>query len=264
MQEIIQILNLILRLLQSLIILGSIAIFVYLGLLFYFKKFDEVKKNLPYVILGLILLIAVYSLPLIILSFLERGPQDLDFSLDDQMINQNIQGRCQIRFIIFDNNNPILGINNQPQVNFRRGNCFLTIRFTTQPNLAYVLCQFGNDNRERTNCWGIYGEQYNSENNRVMGESLDFSTFGSLENLNPTKRLIRFPSQSNTIYCSTTLITQNLSVKPSNKPYIFVIFSATPGLNACQNSSSLIIKSGSNLWTRVGADAFDLITTSTR
>jgi len=79
MDEIISILNTILKILQVIIVLGSVGIFIYFGILLYLKKFDEVKKNLPYVLLGLALLISVYSIPVIILSFLERSPQKLPF-----------------------------------------------------------------------------------------------------------------------------------------------------------------------------------------
>jgi hypothetical protein len=37
----------------------------------YTKKIDEVKKNLPWILLGLALLFASYSIPALILSFLE-------------------------------------------------------------------------------------------------------------------------------------------------------------------------------------------------
>lgn len=71
MEQIVQVLLRILKFMQILIILASIASFIYLGIMAYFKKFDEVKKNLPWILIGLALLFAAYSIPVIVLSFLE-------------------------------------------------------------------------------------------------------------------------------------------------------------------------------------------------
>ncbi len=71
MNEIKDILERIIRIMQIFIVLGSSISFIYLGFMLYSKKFDEVKKNLPIILLGLALLFASYSIPVIILSFLE-------------------------------------------------------------------------------------------------------------------------------------------------------------------------------------------------
>ena len=56
---------------QVLIILGSSISFIYLGILTYSKRLDEAKKNLPWILLGLVILVVSYSIPVKILSFLE-------------------------------------------------------------------------------------------------------------------------------------------------------------------------------------------------
>lgn len=66
-----QVLLKILKIMQVIIVLASVASFIYLGILSYLKKFDEVKKNLPWILIGLIILFASYTIPVIILSFLE-------------------------------------------------------------------------------------------------------------------------------------------------------------------------------------------------
>jgi len=71
MQEIANILLKILKIMQVLIILGSSLSFIYLGVMAYLKRWNEAKKNLPYILLGLALLVASYTIPAIILSFLE-------------------------------------------------------------------------------------------------------------------------------------------------------------------------------------------------
>lgn len=71
MEEIIIILKRIINIMQVLIILGSSASFIYLGIMTYLKKWDEAKKHLPWILLGLTILVISYSLPVIILSFLE-------------------------------------------------------------------------------------------------------------------------------------------------------------------------------------------------
>ncbi|MEM0231891.1 MAG: hypothetical protein QXG78_02115 [Candidatus Methanomethyliaceae archaeon] len=72
MDEIRIILLRIIKIMQVLIILGSSASFIYLGVLaIYHKKLDEAKKFLPWILLGLIILITSYTIPVIILSFLE-------------------------------------------------------------------------------------------------------------------------------------------------------------------------------------------------
>lgn len=71
MEEIKLILLKIIKIMQVLIILGSSLSLIYLGIMTYFKKYDEVKKNLPWILLGLVILITSYSIPVIILSFLE-------------------------------------------------------------------------------------------------------------------------------------------------------------------------------------------------
>jgi hypothetical protein len=71
MTEIVNILHKIIRIMQIFIVLGSAISFIYLGYMTYTKKNDEVKKNLPWILLGLALLFASYSIPALILSFLE-------------------------------------------------------------------------------------------------------------------------------------------------------------------------------------------------
>ncbi len=71
MTEIVNILHKIIRIMQIFIVLGSAIVFIYLGYMTYTKKIDEVKKNLPWILLGLALLFASYSIPVLILSFLE-------------------------------------------------------------------------------------------------------------------------------------------------------------------------------------------------
>lgn len=281
MGEIINILNTILRLIQILIILGATVIFIYLGILFYFKKYDEVKKNLPYVILGLALLISVYSIPVIILSFLERSPTGLTSISQDMSRNNNTTTNntisnnitCRIEFIDYDDNFSILGNSprgfNNPSVRAENNSCILNINFITQPERAYVLCQYGHDNREQDGCWGIYRDRYPDGIERP----LDFSAFEPLDNLNPTRRIERFPSAHNTIYCTSTEITREITVPLSDKRYIFVIFSSKPyATNLCSGTTSPIVdirEIDPNLpsdlhWGQEGVDIFDLIATSTR
>ncbi|MFZ8848025.1 MAG: hypothetical protein ACO2O4_02175 [Minisyncoccia bacterium] len=71
MTEIVNVLYKIIRIMQVFIVLGSAISFIYLGYMTYIKKIDEVKKNLPWILLGLALLFASYSIPALILSFLE-------------------------------------------------------------------------------------------------------------------------------------------------------------------------------------------------
>ncbi len=71
MDEIVKVLLKIIKFMQVIIVLASVASFIYLGILTYSKKFDKVKEYLPWILLGLIILLASYSIPVIILSFLE-------------------------------------------------------------------------------------------------------------------------------------------------------------------------------------------------
>jgi len=71
MTEVVNILYKIIRIMQIFIVLGSVIVFIYLGYMAYTKKLDEVRKNLPWILLGLALLFASYSIPALILSFLE-------------------------------------------------------------------------------------------------------------------------------------------------------------------------------------------------
>lgn len=71
MESIVLILKRIIKIMQVLIILGSSVSFIYLGILAYLKRFDEVKKNLPIILLGLAILVLSYTIPVIVLSFLE-------------------------------------------------------------------------------------------------------------------------------------------------------------------------------------------------
>jgi len=72
MEEITRILLKIIRLMQILILLGSAISFIYLGILTYFKKIEEVKRNLPLILIGLAILFSAYSAPVLLLSFLEK------------------------------------------------------------------------------------------------------------------------------------------------------------------------------------------------
>ena len=71
MTEITNILQKIIKVMQVFIALGSTLAFIYLGYMTYTKKLDEVKKNLPWILLGLALLFVSYSIPVLLLSFLE-------------------------------------------------------------------------------------------------------------------------------------------------------------------------------------------------
>jgi hypothetical protein len=57
---------------QILILLGSAISFIYLGILTYLKKIEEVKRNLPLILMGLAILFSAYSAPVLLLSFLEK------------------------------------------------------------------------------------------------------------------------------------------------------------------------------------------------
>jgi len=60
------------KFIQTFLVLGSSFIFIYLGFLFFTKKYDKVKENILWVILGIILLFMAYVIPVIILSFLGK------------------------------------------------------------------------------------------------------------------------------------------------------------------------------------------------
>ncbi len=72
MEEIKGILERILRVLQIFIALGGILSLIYLGVLTYFKKIEDVKRNLPLILIGFALLFSTYSIPVLILSFLGK------------------------------------------------------------------------------------------------------------------------------------------------------------------------------------------------
>ena len=266
MAEIIKILNTILRLLQIIIILGSVAIFIYLGILFYFKKYDEVKKNLPYVFLGLALLISVYSIPVIILSFLEKNTSyQISFNNFSNNLNSDINSdnskvvNCQIigsldSFLILNH------LTAQP----KRDSCELNLQLTTATNSAFVICQYGNDDQNKENCWGIYGEVYDANKREIIrGSGLSFSALGmNLRNLNETKRLLRLPSSDSYIYCAALGLNQTITVPVSDKNYIFVIFYVEPNTSTCPGFSGVTNKVSARYWTRRAADIFGLVATT--
>jgi hypothetical protein len=72
MEEITRILLKIIKLMQILILLGSAISFIYLGILTYLKKIEEIKRNLPLILIGLAILFSAYSVPVLLLSFLEK------------------------------------------------------------------------------------------------------------------------------------------------------------------------------------------------
>lgn len=276
MEEIIRILNTLLRILQTIIVLGSAGVFIYLGILFYFKKYDEVKKNLPYVVLGLALLISVYSIPVIILSFLEKGASISSLPNNSLTTGLGTNGtrsgtgsgtsgggeiNCQI--ITLSGSFQIL---TNLSIVAHNNNCDLSLTFQTTRERAYVLCQYGNDNQNRIDCWGIYGSRYNTRDNSISADRIDFSGLDSVPLNQPTQRLSRFPPDRNTIYCtSLETINYTISLPVSDKRYLFVLFAVDPHRDYCSlGASTTVTVSGNTIWARPVYDIFGVIATTTR
>lgn len=62
----------IISILQKFLVLGVSIMFIYLGILFYRNKYDEVKKYILWVIGGMILLFLAYTIPVLVFSFLKK------------------------------------------------------------------------------------------------------------------------------------------------------------------------------------------------
>ncbi|GIW66139.1 MAG: hypothetical protein KatS3mg095_0037 [Candidatus Parcubacteria bacterium] len=265
MEEIIRILNIILRLMQTVIILGSVGIIIYLGLLFYFKKFDEVKSKLPYVILGLVLLISVYSIPVIILSFLEKDYVAINNPNSNNSNNPMSSGQSFVCELIGDDGlvSDAAGvIFDRSDVSFTTSSSGCTLKFNinVKPYLAYVVCSYLPSIAASQECWGIYGSGFSRgyiTNYNIISSWLTQNTQNIVSN---TRRLARFPAQSKSIFCkefSAQVEINNLLQKEGN--YLLVIFAAMPtssfpiNIDSCINNPSLISTTTQvDNWVRVG------------
>jgi hypothetical protein len=274
MQEIISIIINVLRILQILIIMGSVVMFIYFGILFYLKKFDKVKENIIYPILGLALLILSYSIPVVIISFLERGQVSLDnrnisSGRSDKSTSSSSSGSstttsftnfyCSIEGL-FPNENPQI-INDVDLISTTSG-CAFNITINTQPYSSYVLCSFKPEiysflpfTSPDFRCWGIYYSKVNlinrqdSKKNSIIDYNPSF--FYSQNVQNRTDRIFRLPSQDKYIFCETSTISSNYINLDRDGEYIYVIFRATPDTNLtslCQSTSSQ--KVNANVWRR--------------
>ncbi|GIW65765.1 MAG: hypothetical protein KatS3mg094_284 [Candidatus Parcubacteria bacterium] len=267
MQEIINILNNILRIIQVIIILGSIGIFIYLGLLFYFKKFDEVKKNLPYVILGLILLISVYSLPVIILSFLEKEnvADNISFSNNsNNIINSTTTSSTSATFfceligddaLVSDVAGTIID-SSSISITTSSSGCNLSFNIDTRPLQAYVFCTYKPlPMLVDQDCWGIYGSSY--LRNGIEIYNVIYSNLTEFPNIKgETKKIARYPSQAKSVFCTETsakIEINNLIREEGN--YLIFVFSAMPtssrplDISNCRTISTVI---NENRWLRTG------------
>jgi hypothetical protein len=272
MQEIISIIINVLRILQILIIMGSVVMFIYFGILFYLKKFDKVKENIIYPILGLVLLILSYSIPVVIISFLERGQVSLDnrnisSGRSDRSTSSSGSGSstttsstnfyCSIEGL-FPSGSPQI-INYVDLISNNSG-CAFNITINTQPYSSYVLCSFKPEvfppfTSPDFRCWGIYYSKVNLIK-RQDGEKnsiIDFNhTFFYSQNVqNRTDRIFRLPSQDKYIFCETSTISSNYINLDREGEYIYVIFRATPVTNLtslCQSKSAQEVNA--NVWKR--------------
>jgi len=272
MQEIISIIINVLRILQILIIMGSVVMFIYFGILFYLKKFDKVKENIIYPILGLVLLILSYSIPVVIISFLERGQVSLDnknisSGRSDRSTSNSSSGSstttsstnfyCSIEGL-FPNGSPQI-INDVDLISTTSG-CAFNITINTQPYSSYVLCSFKPEffltfTSPDLRCWGIYYSSVNLINRRDSKKNyiIDYnpSFFYSQNVQNITNRIFRLPSQDKYIFCETSTISSNYINLDTYGEYIYVIFRATPDTNLrslCQSKSAHEVNA--NAWKR--------------
>jgi hypothetical protein len=272
MQEIISIIINVLRILQILIIMGSVVMFIYFGILFYLKKFDKVKENIIYPILGLALLILSYSIPVVIISFLERGQVSLDnrnisSGRSDRSTSSSGSGSstttsstnfyCSIEGL-FPSGSPQI-INYVDLISNNSG-CAFNITINTQTYSSYVLCSFKPEvflpfTSPDFRCWGIYYSKVNlinrqdSKKNSIIDYNPSF--FYSQNVQNRTDRIFRLPSQDKFIFCETSTISSNYINLDREGEYIYVIFRATPDTDLtslCQSTSSQ--KVNANVWKR--------------
>jgi hypothetical protein len=280
MQEIISIIINVLRILQILIIMGSVVMFIYFGILFYLKKFDKVKENIIYPILGLALLILSYSIPVVIISFLERGQVSLDnrnisSERSDKSTSSSSSGSstttsstnfyCSIEGL-FPSGRPQI-INHVDLISNNSG-CAFNITINTQPHSSYVLCSFKPEvflpfTSPDFRCWGIYYSKVNlikrqdSEKNSIIDYNPSF--FYSQNVQNRTDRIFRLPSQDKYIFCETSTISSNYINLDRDGEYVYVIFRATPATNLtslCQSKSAQEVNA--NVWIREGWEAIKI------
>jgi hypothetical protein len=273
MQEIISIIINVLRILQILIIMGSVVMFIYFGILFYLKKFDKVKENIIYPILGLALLILSYSIPVVIISFLERGQVSLDnrnisSGRSDRSTSSSGSGSsittsstnfyCSIEGF-FPSGSP--QIMNDVDLISNNSGCAFNITINTQPYSSYVLCSFKPEiysflpfASPDFRCWGIYYSRVNLIERKYRMDSIinyNPSFFYSQNVQNRTDRIFRLPSQDKYIFCETSTISSNYINLDREGEYIYVIFRATPVTNLtslCQSKSAQEVNA--NIWKR--------------
>jgi len=266
MNDVVNVLLNILKILQILIIMGFVVMFIYFGILFYLKKFDKVKENIIYPIIGIILLVLSYSLPVIIISFLERGQasrlnNNLIFPRSNSDTDTSSPSEGNFNCLIdglFPRGDPQI-IEEIDLISTTTG-CRFNITITTKPSSAYVFCSFKPEifiplSSTNFNCWGLYYSLVNlrekrySRSDYIIDHNPNFFVTQNIQSI--TNRIFRLPSQDRFIFCQTNTLSSNYINLDKEGEYIYVIFRATPVTNLTNIcTTTQLQKIETNVWKR--------------